>query len=95
MSKQQLEQLSREELIQIILRQAAQLANLQKEIDVLRLKLERRQKPPTSSKNSSQPPSRDEKPGKLVNRPKRKHGPAKGHEKHESIFVLQPDTWWN
>ena len=92
MTLQEINDLSREELIQIILAQAAQIAALQKEIEVLRLKLEKNQrKPPTNSKNSSQPPSQDRKSGKMVNRPKRKHGPAHGHEKHERKLVAQPE----
>jgi transposase len=92
MSEQELNDLSREELIRIILAQAAQISALQKEIEALRLKLEKNQKKPvTNSKNSSQPPSQDQKPGKMVNRPKRKHGPAQGHEKHERKLVAQPD----
>jgi transposase len=92
MSEQELNDLSREELIRIILAQAAQISALQKEIEVLRLKLEKNQKkPPTNSRNSSQPPSQDQKPGKMVNRPKRKHGPAQGHEKHERKLVAKPD----
>jgi transposase len=85
-------------LIQIILAQAEQTASLQVIVaqlkadnDALRMKLEKQQKPPTNSKNSSQPPSRDQKSGKVVNRPKRKHGPANGHEKHERKMVAQPD----
>ncbi len=91
MSSTELDHLSREELITIILKQAALIAALQKEVEALQLKLEKMQQPPTTSKNSSQPPSRDQKPGKLVNRPKRKHGPATGHEKHERKFVAHPD----
>ena len=91
MTEQELSDLSREELIRIILLQAAQNAELQKEVEVLRMKLEKLQKPPTTSQNSSQPPSRDQKPGKLVNRPRRKHGSPQGHEKHERKFVADPD----
>jgi len=92
MSQQELNDLSREELIQIILKQAHLIEALQKEIEVLRLKIDKLQKKPTTnSKNSSQPPSQDQKPGRLVNRPKRKHGPAQGHEKHERKFVATPD----
>ena len=91
MNLQEIEHLSQEELIQIILGQAAQIATLQKEIEVWQLKLEKQQKLPRTSKNSSQPPSRDQKPGKLVNRPKRKHGAAQGHEKHERKIVAQAD----
>lgn len=92
MSQPELNDLSREELIQIILKQAEFIEALQKEVEVLRLKIEKLQKkPPTNSKNSSQPPSRDQKSGRLANRPKRKHGPAQGHEKHERKFVERPD----
>ena len=91
MTSAELEHLSREELIEIILTQATQIAALQREIEALRMKIEKGQKPPTNSKNSSQPPSRDQKPGRVVNRPKRKHGAAYGHEKHERKFVAQPD----
>lgn len=91
MSPQELDHLSREELYAIILAQAAQIAVLQKELEVLRLKVERLQKPPTNSRNSSQPPSQDQKPGKMVNRPKRKHGSKQGHEKHERKLVAKPD----
>jgi transposase len=91
MAQIELNDLSREELITMILKQAALIESLQQEIGVLRLKIEKQQKPPTNSKNSSQPPSQDQKPGKRVNRPKRKHGPAQGHEKHERKFVATPD----
>ena len=91
MIQEEMEHLNREELISNILKQAKLIAALQKEIDALRMKLEKGQKPPTNSKNSSQPPSRDQKSGKLVNRPKRKHGPSKGHEKYERKFVAKPD----
>jgi transposase len=64
---------------------------MRKEMEVLRLKLEKLQKPPTNSGNSSQPPSRDQKSGTLFNRPKRKHGRAYGHEKQERQFVSEPD----
>ena len=91
MLQEEMEQFNREEMISIILKQAKLIVALQKEIDALRMKLEKGQKPPTNSKNSSQPPSRDQKSGKLVNRPKRKHGPSKGHEKYERKFVAKPD----
>src|SRR5512147_2693560 len=92
MTQPELNDLSREELIQIILKQAQLIDAMQKEMQVLRLKIEKLQKkPPTNSKNSSQPPSHDQKPGRLVNRPKRKHGPAQGHAKHERKFVERPD----
>jgi transposase len=91
MPQTKMEDLSREELIAIILSQAAQMEAMRKEMEVLRLKLDKRQKPPTNSGNSSQPPSQDQKSEKMVNRPKRKHGRANGHEKQERQFVSEPD----
>jgi transposase len=84
MGKTELEALSKEELIQLIL-------TLQAEIEALKLKFEKNQKPPTSSKNSSQPPSRDQKGNLPASRRRRRHGPPFGHEKHERKFVAQPD----
>jgi len=83
-SKTDLEELSKEELILLIL-------TMQDEIEALKLKIEKNQKPPTSSKNSSQPPSRDQKGNLPSGRRRRHHGPPSGHEKHERKFVAQPD----
>jgi hypothetical protein len=89
MTSANLEELSREELIGLLLAQAEQMAafqamivQLQTDNEALRIKLEKLQKPPTSSSNSSQPPSRDQKRNKPANRPKRKHGPPSGHVKY-------------
>ncbi len=84
MSKTDLESFSKEELIQLIL-------VLQDEIEALKLKFEKNQKPPTSSKNSSQPPSRDQKGNLPSGRRKHRHGPPLGHEKHVRKYVAQPD----
>ena len=93
-----LEELTREELIGLVLAQAEQmaafqvmLAQVQAENEALRVKLEKLEKPPTSSSNSSQPPSRDQKRNKPTNRAKRKHGPPAGHVKYERRFVAEPD----
>ena len=84
MGKTELEALSKEELILLIL-------TLQVEIEALKLKFEKNQKPPTSSKNSSQPPSRDQKGNLTASRRRRRHGPPLGHAKHVRKFVAQPD----
>ena len=74
----ELEQLSKEDLIKIILMQAQQhaeiqvemaamreeLKNLKADYEALKMKYDRHQKPSTSSKNSSQPPSKDHKVNK-------------------------------
>src|SRR4030066_85440 len=84
MGKTDLEVLSKEELIQLILM-------LQDEIEALKLKFQKNQKPPTSSKNSSQPPSRDQKGNLPASRRRHRHGPPIGHEKNVRKFVAKPD----
>jgi transposase len=84
MSKNELDALTKEELIQLILA-------LQADYEALKLKFEKNQKPPTSSKTSSQPPSRDQKGNLPPGRRRHRHGPPMGHEKHERKFVVQAD----
>ena len=91
MAREELEALTKEELIDLILRQAELLGKLQADYEALKLKFEKNQKPPTSSKNSSQPPSRDQKSSLPKDRRKRKHGPPAGHPKYERKSVAQPD----
>ena len=45
----------------------------------------------TNSRNSSQPPSRDQKPNQLPDKPKKKHGPPFGHQKFSRPLVDNPD----
>ena len=92
MEQNELDGLTKEELIDLLLKQAEQLAKLQADYEALKLKFEQNQKkPPTTSKNSSQPPSRDQKGNQPKGRRKRRHGPPLGHEKHERKFVAQAD----
>ena len=91
MNRDELEGLSKEDLINLILEQARQLAQLRADFEALKLKLEGKQKPPTNSKNSSQPPSRDQKGNQPKDKRKHRHGPPVGHEKHERAWVAQPD----
>jgi transposase len=91
MTQDELAQMSREELIQLILTKYEQLVQLKKDYEALRLKLEKGKKPPSNSSNSSLPPSRDHKRSLPSDRRKRKHGPPVGHAKHERKFVANPD----
>jgi transposase len=91
MTQDDLARMSREELIELILAEHAQLEALRAEYEALKLKLEKGKKPPTNSRNSSQPPSRDQKVNLPKDRKKRRHGPPAGHEKYEREFVAQPD----
>jgi transposase len=91
MGKSELDVLTKDELIQLILAQYEQLTKLQADYEALKLKFEKNQKPPTSSKTSSQPPSRDQKGNLPPGRRRHRHGPPMGHEKHERKFVVQAD----
>ena len=91
MAKTDFETLTKDELIELILAQYEQLTKLQADYEALKLKFEKNQKPPTSSRNSSQPPSRDQKGNLPTSRRRHQHGPPIGHEKHERKFVARPD----
>jgi transposase len=98
MTQDELAQLSRDELIDLLLAEHGQLealqalfAQLKADNEALKLKLEKGKKPPTNSSNSSQPPSLDHKPSLSKDRRKRKHGPPQGHPKYERKFVAKPD----
>jgi transposase len=99
MTQDDLAQMSREELIQMLLAEHAQLetsqrllAEMKLEIEALRLKLEKNKKPPTNSSNSSQPPSRDQKSNRPKEQRKRhRHGPPDFHVKYERKLVAEPD----
>jgi transposase len=45
----------------------------------------------TNSRNSSQPPSRDQKTNQPSDKPKKKHGPPFGHQKFSRLLLDQPD----
>ena len=91
MNKADLETLTQDEVIQLFLKQQAQLNQLRADYEALKLKFEKNQKPSTSSKNSSQPPSRDYKGSLPAGRRRHRYGPPSGHKKHERKFVAQPD----
>jgi transposase len=91
-------QLSREELVELVLAEHAQLealqaiiAQLQADIEAMKLKLEKSKKPPTNSSNSSQPPSQDQKSNLPEKRKRQRHGPPAGHAKYERRYVAKPD----
>ena len=91
MTRDKVAEMSRDELMDLILLQAQQIKVLQAEIEALRKKLEQDKKPPTNSGNSSQPPSRDWKNNLAAERKQRKRGASPGHAKHERKFVSHPD----
>jgi transposase len=87
MNRAELEHLSRDDLITIILHLQAEVATLRQRIE----HLETPPPPPPTSRNSSQPPSQDQKANRPADTPRTKHGPPKGHPKHERQIVVPPD----
>ncbi len=84
-SPESLNNLSREELVSLIMQLMAEVQHLQAEVDRLK-------KPPTTSRNSSQPPSRDQKPNSPPDRAQHPRGAKPGHPKAERPLVDHPDT---
>jgi transposase len=90
-SERDLKQLSREELLEGYLKLQKLVEELQQEIEALKKKLDSHPRPPTTSKNSSQPPSRDQKTNSVKSHRTHRHGPPKGHEKHERQMISEPN----
>mgnify|MGYP001590986456 CR=1 FL=1 len=83
-SRDSLRDLTREDLIELILQQAEDIRRLQEEVAALK-------KPPTTSRNSSQPPSRDWKSNRPARQSGKRLGARPGHEKAERPLVEKPD----
>jgi transposase len=82
-AKASIEDLSREELVALLYELTNRVRELEEQL--------RSKKAPTTSKNSSQPPSRDFKGEKKKRERNRKKGAKFGHEKQERALVEQPD----
>jgi transposase len=98
MNQEELEKLSKQEFIDMILHQHQQIIELmdafkqlKADHEALIMKFNNKQKPPTSSKNSSQPPSKDQKSNEPKGKSRHRHGPPKGHARHEREPVAEPD----
>ena len=87
-----LQNLSRENLIAIILQMAADVHRLEAEVQRLQAEVERLKKPPTTSQNSSQPPSRDWKSNSTGRKRHRKTGAKPGHVPAQRALVDNPST---
>jgi transposase len=79
-----LRDLSRDELIAMVIQLAERLERLEAEV-------ERPKRPPTTSRNSSQPPSRDQKAERLKPKRRRHRGAKAGHAKAERPLTDAPD----
>jgi hypothetical protein len=67
------------------------IPEMAKEISELEAEIVRLKQPPTTSKNSSQPPSRDFKASASKKRRRKRKGAQLGHEKQERPLVDNPD----
>ena len=83
-SRDELAQLDKPALIELIVQ-------LLDKIEHLEAQLPSPPKPPTTSANSSQPPSRDHKPQRRPAKDKAKHGPKKGHPGSSRAWCDTPD----
>ena len=83
-AKLKVEERSREELIALIY-------ELAKEISELKGEIARLKQPPSTSQNSSQPPSRDFKSSTKKRVRSKKKGAKPGHEKQERQLVENPN----
>jgi len=81
---EQIEHLAHTELVALVKALMAENRALRAELDELR-------HPPTTSDNSSQPPSRDVKRNLPVNRQRKKLGPPFSHARQTRPWVAQPD----
>ena len=81
---EQLNQLTREELIALLVR-------LMVEYEALRAEVDRLKQPASSSRNSSQPPSRDWKANRGADKKRKKRGAQAGHVKAERALVDTPE----
>ena len=89
-ANEQVEQLSREELLALVIRQQEIIARLEAEVAALKAELEKFRRPPATSRNSSRPPSSDQKANSDPQRRKRKKK-RQGHARQTRPLVDNPD----
>jgi len=89
-ANEQCEQLSREGLLALLIRQQEIIARLEAEVAALKAELEKFRWPPTTSRNSSQPPSLDQKANSDPQQKKRKKK-RRGHLRQTRPLVEKPD----
>ncbi len=91
LSDLQLEQSSHSALVMMVRFLLVRVESLEKEIQILREEIERLKRPKPNLRNSSQPPSRDQKPDSSKDQPGKKHGPPFGHKRLVRPLVENPD----
>lgn len=94
LTPEQVDLLPSEELRPLLKALLAEFESLRQRVAHLEAENERLKQQLTgkpSSRNSSQPPSRDQKPNQPPDKPKKKHGPPFGHQKFSRPLVDSPD----
>jgi transposase len=90
-SMDQLDELSRADLLALVKELIAAVQRLEAENRQLQAKATKRPPSPPTSRNSSQPPSRDTKSNLPAARKRKKLGPPFGHQRNTRPWVDQPD----
>lgn len=91
---EQFDQLTRDELLALVkelIPIARLVPQLQQRITELEAEVEQLKAKSTNSRNSSQPPSRDQKSNQPGDKPKKKHGPPFGHQRSVRELLDHPD----
>lgn len=87
----QLEPLPRAELLRLVPELISLVQQLQARVADLEAENVRLRQPPPTSRNSSNPPSRDQKANQPKNKKRNKHGPPFGYQRHRRPVVDNPD----
>jgi transposase len=87
---EQLEGLSQPELIGLVRELLLLVKQQQAEIAQLKAEIAQLKQPPPTSRNSSQPPSRDQK-AQTTKSAKKKQGPPFGHARYQRPLIAHPD----
>ncbi|MGH9855566.1 MAG: IS66 family transposase, partial [Blastocatellia bacterium] len=90
LTTKQLDKLTREDLLALVIQQQEIIALLQAEVAALKAELEKFRRPPATSRNSSRPPSLDQKSNSDPRRKKRRKS-RRGHARQTRPLVDNPD----
>jgi len=90
LTTEQLDKLTREDLLALVIRQQEIIALLQAEVAALKAELEKFRRPPATSRNSSRPPSLDQKANSDPQRKKRRKN-RRGHARQTRPLMDNPD----
>ena len=87
----QFDQISHADLVALVKALIARVECLEEENRLLKAEIESLKQPPANSRNSSQPPSRDQKSNQGTDKPKQKQGPPFGHKRSVRELINNPN----